>query len=685
MISTSRYRNMAIPHPIGNLRPLPARDDGNAVPSGSTEFGVTGQVYWRRMIGSIAVSWGIDALLLGAFAATHTIAVGIAVAYAATGFCWYAFSHRVISRLSPQQLKDAPLVLALAVSATAVQLVFIALAPQISFYFMLVLFIVFGYGAMGLSVRQGVTAWALVITSVALELRASRATSWLPQTTLAEHWLVLLCYTTVLGRCMLLGIYKQSLRLRAQRKRQQLSESVETRDKSLGLISAELQHQATHDALTGLPNRAAFGERLAEAIILGRPFAVAILDLDRFKVINDSLGHGAGDALLRLVAQRLLLSVRSQDMVARAGGDEFLLLIRDVEERQEIEVLASRWIDVVAQPYRLHSTDLHVSPSIGIARFPDDAADAQKLLARADEAMYHAKQNGRNAFHFFDCEVATFSRERLVLEAELRHAIAESELFLEYQPRVTLLSGGVQSVEALLRWQHPTRGRLMPVDFIAIAEDSGLILQIGAWVIEEACRQARAWQLQGLPFARIAVNVSPGQFRQADFVDHVYEALESNGLDARYLEIELTEATLMTNAAKSVAMLERLSDLGVMLAIDDFGTGYSSMSYLQRFPIDMLKIDRSFIRDLHSNPNDVTIVRAIVSLAHGLGLTVVAEGVELVDQLAVLERLGCDEYQGFLCSAAVAAAEAGCFLGPGDPGPDTLASTGRQRLLSRSA
>jgi EAL domain-containing protein (putative c-di-GMP-specific phosphodiesterase class I) len=321
-------------------------------------------------------------------------------------------------------------------------------------------------------------------------------------------------------------------------------------------------------------------------------------------------------------------------------------------------------MDVLSASYRIQGTELHVSPSIGIACFPLDAEDGHELLARADEAMYHAKKSGRNMFRFFDAEVTSFSRENLVIEAELRRAIANSELFLHYQPRVDIATDAVRSVEALLRWQHPTRGRLMPGEFIAIAEDTGLILPIGEWVIREACRQARLWQVQGLPLLRVAVNVSPMQFRHPGFFNVVWAALETNSLDAAHLEIELTEATLMTNAEKSVVMLEQLSQLGIVVSIDDFGTGYSSMSYLQRFPIDELKIDRSFIRDLDFNPNDVSIVRAIISLAHELGLKVVAEGVETVEQLALLKRMGCDQYQGFLRSAAVAPADIAAQLAP---------------------
>jgi EAL domain-containing protein (putative c-di-GMP-specific phosphodiesterase class I) len=338
-------------------------------------------------------------------------------------------------------------------------------------------------------------------------------------------------------------------------------------------------------------------------------------------------------------------------------------LLQDVGSREDIEQLAARWMEVLSESYRIQGTELHVSPSIGIARYPVDAADSQELLARADEALYHAKKCGRNTFRFFDSDVTSFSRENLVIEAELRRAITNSELYLHYQPRVDIATGAVRSVEALLRWEHPTRGKLMPAEFIAIAEDTGLILPIGEWVIREACRQAQLWQLQGLPPLRVAVNVSPLQFRHPNFFNVVCVALETNSLDAAYLELELTEATLMTNAEKSVVMLEQLSQLGIVVAIDDFGTGYSSMSYLQRFPIDELKIDRSFIRDLDFNPNDVSIVRATISLAHELGLKVVAEGVESAEQLALLKRMGCDQYQGFLHSAAVAPSDVESLLG----------------------
>jgi diguanylate cyclase (GGDEF)-like protein len=621
--------------------------------------------YWQSVIAAIALSCVLDSLLLAGFVIVGRISMFVPIAYAAVSLGSCASFYLYAARVAPERLRDSHLTLPMVIASSATELLFMGLAPETAFYFLMVLFIVFSFGSTSLSIRQSVLTWISVSIAAAILLYGSRRSSWIPQTSAADHVLVWLCFVATLGRCTLLGLFGQSLRLRLQERRRRLSESVETRDKSLALVNAELRHQSIHDALTGLPNRTQFADRLAIAVHQGRPFAIGVLDLDRFKVINDSLGHGAGDALLRLVAQRLVSTMRSNDAAARAGGDEFLLLLHDVSAREDMEKLATRWMDAFSEPYRIQGTDVHISPSIGIARFPVDGADRQALLARADAAMYHAKKSGRNMFRFFDEEMMTFSsRERLVLEADLRHAVADSQLCLHYQPRVEIATDEVRSVEALLRWQHPTRGWVMPGEFIAIAEDTGLILPIGDWVIREACRQARLWQLQGLPFLRVAVNVSPMQFRQPNFVDGVRKALATNSLDASYLEIELTESTLMSNADESVAMLEQLSRLGVVVAMDDFGTGYSSMSYLQRFPIDKLKIDISFIRNLSSSPDDVSIVGAIISLAHGLRLKVVAEGVETAEQLALLTGMGCDQYQGFFRSAAVAPADVKSLLAP---------------------
>jgi diguanylate cyclase len=613
--------------------------------------------FWQRVIATTALGCVLDSLLLAAFAAGGTVALKVPILYAGVGLAWCSIFYVLAARAARKQMGDVYLSLPLLAVSSLIQLLFVWLAPQIAFYFVTMLFLIFGFGSMRLSVRQSALTWIAVTVALGGVMYVRRGSSWVPHGGPADRWLVWLCFAVTLGRFTLAGIFNRMFRILLQERRRQLTESVETRDKSLVLVNAELLHQATHDALTGIPNRTLFADRLAGAVCRGRPFAIGVLDLDRFKVINDSLGHGAGDALLKSVAERLVSSSRPQDTVARAGGDEFLLLLQDTDSRDEIERLAQAWMGALAESYRIQDTELHVSPSIGIARYPADAEDGQELLARAEETMYHAKKSGRNTFRFFDSEVTSFSRENLALEAELRRAVANSELRLHYQPRVDIATGCVRSVEALLRWQHPTRGSLMPGEFIAIAEDTGLILPIGEWVVREACRQARIWQLQGLQFLRVAVNVSPMQFRHPGFFTMVSSALEANSLAATYLEIELTEATLMTNAEKSIVMLEQLSQLGIIVAIDDFGTGYSCMSYLQRFPIDELKIDRSFIRDLDFNPNDVSIVRAILSLAHELGLKVVAEGVETAEQFTLLKDMGCDYYQGYLHSAAVAPAD----------------------------
>jgi diguanylate cyclase (GGDEF)-like protein len=591
----------------------------------------------------------IDSMLLFGFALTGAIGLYVPFAYLLVGLAECLSSYWMTRRAARLNISDTYQDYRHLITCGVV-LMFLALNPQIGFFFMMGLFMVCGV-SINLPARQFVLTWLGSTIGIALIMAPHRDISWMPQSNTAQRILVWLSYSAGLARCALLEAFNRATRV-----------SLRERSLALGHSNAKLQHQATHDALTGLPNRVLFSERLRQAALEGHPFAVCVLDLDRFKIVNDSLGHSVGDALLSFVAQRLRNATRGGDTVARAGGDEFLLLLREVSSTEEIEILAKRWMQALAEPCRVHDTTIHVSPSIGIARSPSDGTDEKALLARADEAMYYAKQSGRNTFRLYDAHTMGFSSERFVIETELRDALQEPQFVLHYQPKMDVVSGETRSVEALIRWEHPTRGRMQPEQFISIAEESGLILPVGAWVIGEACRQARQWQLQGMPFLRIAVNVSPKQFRQPNFVSIVRDALARNELDAYYLELELTEATLMLNTEKSVATLESLSRLGVIVAIDDFGMGGSNMSFLKRLPIDKLKIDRSFVRDLHTNTEDASIVQAIIALAHGHCLKVVAEGVESLEQFELLKHMGCDQYQGSLRSAAVSAAEIELFM-----------------------
>jgi diguanylate cyclase (GGDEF)-like protein len=418
---------------------------------------------------------------------------------------------------------------------------------------------------------------------------------------------------------------------------------------------------ATHDPLTGLPNRVLLDDRLAQAMALAdrdkRSFALMVCDLDRFKRINDSLGHRAGDQLLQEVARRLSAVARTADTVARFGGDEFVLVGSSLVDAEDAMQLAARAIDALRAPVRIAGIDVHTSPSIGIALYPEDGASIEALLAHADAAMYAAKHQGRGSVQRYTPGMHAGTEHRVQMESELHQAIELKQFELHYQPKVDTRTGAVRSAEALIRWMHPSRGLVSPAEFIPLAEECGLIGAIGEWVIREACRQARAWQEEGVPSLRISVNLSASQFREAGLVDSIRRALDDVGLLARYLEVELTESAVMSDPEQSVAILEQLSAMGVLVSVDDFGTGYSSMSYLRRFPIDKLKIDRSFISEVTTNAADASIVRAIISLAHSLRLKVVAEGVETAEQLALLRELGCDQYQGFYRSAAVPAQE----------------------------
>jgi diguanylate cyclase (GGDEF)-like protein len=444
---------------------------------------------------------------------------------------------------------------------------------------------------------------------------------------------------------------------------QSLERTIVVRTEVLEAANRQLRHLATHDALTGLPNRILLDDRLAQAIVHaardGQQFAVLVLDLDRFKQINDSFGHRTGDELLSEVARRLSGIVRNIDTVARVGGDEFVLVVGPASERAEAEEVGHRALTVLQAPVRISGIDVRISPSIGIAFYPADATTSENLIARADAAMYCAKQRGRGNVQCFAAGMDTTTRERVQLESELHHAFALRQFEVYYEPKVDTATGNLHSAEALIRWRHPQHGVVLPDQFIPVAEECGLINSIGEWVLREACRQCKTWQRDGLPPMRVAVNVAASQFRQGHLVDVIRGALDDAGLEARYLELELTESAVMTNPEESAAILEQLSRMGVLVSVDDFGTGYSSMSYLRRFPIDKLKIDQSFIKELMTRAEDASIVRAIISLAHGLQLKVVAEGVETPEQLEFLKSLGCDQYQGYYFSEPLRAAAFG--------------------------
>ena len=421
----------------------------------------------------------------------------------------------------------------------------------------------------------------------------------------------------------------------------------------------DILHQAQHDALTGLPNRSLFQERLNQALTHARyaavTSAVLFLDLDNFKHINDSLGHAVGDQLLIEVARRLRENSRSEDAIARMGGDEFILLVQNLPDEQDIVRLAQKILENLTSPYQIGERTFYLSASIGISLFPRDAMDTESLIANADAAMYRAKSRGRNTYDFYSVELTTTSMKRMQLEVELREAVKHGLLDVHYQPLIDLPSGIVIGAEALARWTHSEHGAISPQDFIPVAEESGLIVEIGEWIMRRALQQAKIWIDAGMPLRRMAVNVSAIQLQRSDFVSSIKQILNETGLPAQNFELELTESVIMDQADQVIDTLLALSEIGVTLAIDDFGTGHSSLAYLKRLPLDKLKIDRSFVHDLPDDEEDVAITGAIIALSSSLGLRVTAEGVETREQKDFLQRLGCDEAQGYYFSRPVPA------------------------------
>jgi diguanylate cyclase (GGDEF)-like protein/PAS domain S-box-containing protein len=422
------------------------------------------------------------------------------------------------------------------------------------------------------------------------------------------------------------------------------------------LHEAEIQFQATHDALTGLPNRTLLYDRMQQAVLhserYGNLTAIAFLDLDQFKFINDSLGHQVGDELLKITAQRLTACLRESDTVARQGGDEFVLLLTSQPNEESITHTMQRVLHEVSQPWMANDLEFRITCSIGLTLCPDDGRDVETLLRHADSAMYKAKELGRNNFQYFSAEMNDTVTDRLELLNRLRQAIPNDELVLHYQPKVSLLNGQILGAEALIRW-NSAEGMVSPASFIPLAEETGLIIQIGEWVLRTACRQNRIWQQAGYAPIPVSVNLSPRQLARGDIVEMVERVLEETGLEAKYLELEITESVMATDVEKSFALLTRLRALGVKISLDDFGTGYSSLSYLKRFPVDTLKIDQSFVRDIATDQDSAAIIKAIISLGHNLNLTVLAEGIETEEQFQFLLKRGCNEGQGYLMSRPV--------------------------------
>jgi len=422
-----------------------------------------------------------------------------------------------------------------------------------------------------------------------------------------------------------------------------------------------INYMANHDALTHLPNRSLLQDRIQQTLVHNKrrdqQAAVLFIDLDKFKIINDTLGHDVGDDLLKKTATRLVEGVRSEDTVARQGGDEFIILLSAITHAEDAGLIAEKLLSSLMQPFNIKGKELHIGASIGIAIYPDDGDSMESLLKNSDIAMYHAKESGRGNYQYFSAKLNELTAEKQSLSSDLRHAVERNEFFLVYQPVVDMFSGNIAGMEVLLRWQHPVSGLVSPVKFIPLAEENGLILPIGEWVLRSACKQLLQWQQQGYEVPRLAINLSAKQLRQKSIAEIIARILQETGAEPRFIGIEITESMLVHNIDEVVDTLLRLSNMGLEISIDDFGTGYSSLSYLKRFPINKLKIDKSFVDDIATHPDDAAIVKAIIAMAHGLSMKVVSEGVETQAQLDFLRQHGCEQYQGYLFSKPLPASE----------------------------
>ena len=423
-----------------------------------------------------------------------------------------------------------------------------------------------------------------------------------------------------------------------------------------------LRFIAAHDPLTELPNRSMFNERLRQALSQAlrhqRGLAVFFIDIDRFKLLNDTLGHGAGDRMLLACAKRLCECVRESDIVARLGGDEFVIMVENFSTPREAIAVAQKILSSLARPFVVDGRELLITASVGIATYPDDGADAEALLKNADIAMYRAKEQGRNNYQFYSAQMNKHSFERLAMETSLRRAVERGEFLVQYQPKQSLRTGAITGMEALVRWKHPDWGVVSPAQFVPLAEETGLIAQIGDWVLRTACAQSREWRAMGVPPLRIAVNLSARQFSRESLVKDIADIMQASELSPDWLELEITESLVMHSPEHAAQTLQRFKAMGISLAIDDFGTGYSSLAYLKRFPIDSIKVDRSFVKDIPDDADDMAITRGVIALGHSLRLRVVAEGVETLEQQQFLKANGCDEIQGYIFSQPLSAQDA---------------------------
>jgi len=567
----------------------------------------------------------------------------------ATNVAIYSLFHTGLN----ERFNDPSLTWLQVLSATSVLMYAVFQFDQERGLALMMCLVVLTFGTFRFTTREFFTASGVILAGYALVINLLM---WMKPVGLnvwleAFRWLtlafVLPCFALVGGRI-------SDLRQRVRRTNDELSSAL-----------AMIQRMATHDTLTGLPNRALFNESLGHAIAQAerhqRGIAIFFLDMDRFKNINDTLGHGVGDRVLQEIARRLTGAVRASDLMARLGGDEFVLLVEDYGDTSDLADIASKVIASFDGTMMVDGQELALSASVGICTYPEDGKDGQTLLSNADIAMYRAKEQGRNRFCFYAAELNHLSQERLALEAGLRHALERGEIEVHYQPKIDFGTGRVTGVEALIRWRHPTLGLLMPDRFIALAEEIGEIIPIGYWTLRRVCERARRWHEQGMHLS-MAVNLSASQFHQSELVAELGSILKSTGMAPQALELEITESMVMKDPERAVTIMEALRRMGVRLSIDDFGTGHSSLGYLKRFPINQLKVDRTFVRDLPHNNDDIAITRAVIAMAHSLKMSVVAEGVEHQQQFDLLRAEGCDEFQGFYCRPPLEEAELMRFL-----------------------